>query len=57
MGRCSGLWDKLKRTSGLAIITLPNCEDLPSSEGGDYPECFIPYNNGRSTRDINATSK
>ena len=44
-------------TTTTKIIDLPDCETLPSSEGGDYLECFIPYNNGRARRDINSTGK
>ena len=43
--------------SDLAVIRLPDCKTLPSPEGGDYLECFIPYNNGRNRRDINSTGK
>ena len=43
--------------SSLAVVKLPNCTSLPSPEGGDYLECFIPYNNDRERRDTNSTSK
>ena len=56
-GKCKDLWDKMKTTVSLAIIALPDCHTLPSPEGGDYLECFIPYNNGRARRDINSTGK
>ena len=56
-GKCDGLWRELDALSDLAVIKLPNCETLPSPEGGDYLECFIPYNNGRDRRDINSTGK
>ena len=56
-GKCNGLWEKMKVASGLKIITLPDCKTLPSPDGGDYVECFIPYNNGRTARDINTTSE
>ena len=56
-GKCENLWKKIKQSTGLVIITLPDCETLPSPEGGDYLECFIPYNNGRARRDINSTGK
>ena len=55
MGKCKGLWDTMKTGSSFLIISPPDCETLPSPEGGDYLECFIPYNNGRSRRDINST--
>ena len=54
-GKCGGLWKELRSFSLLAIVKLPDCETLPSPEGGDYLECFIPYNNGRARRDINST--
>ena len=57
MGKCKSLWDNINSISVLAIIKLPDCKTLPSPEGGDYLECFIPYNNGRNRRDINSTSK
>ena len=57
MGKCRTLWNKFNQLSSLAIAKLPNCTSLPSPEGGDYLECFIPYNNGRERRDTNSTSK
>ena len=38
-------------------MDLPDCKTLPSPEGGDHLECFIPYNNGRARRDFNSTGK
>ena len=53
-GKCRDLWSLISATE---IIELPDCKTLPSPEGGDYLECFIPYNNGRTRRDINSTGK
>jgi len=39
------------------MINLPDCKTLPSAEGGEYLECFIPYNNGRERFDQNPTGK
>ena len=56
-GKCKDLWERMKHAGGLVVITPPDCHTLPSPEGGDYLECFIPYNNGRARRDINSTGK
>ena len=56
-GKCESLWEELSTFSQVAIVKLPDCETLPSPEGGDYLECFIPYNNDRTRRDINSTGK
>ena len=55
-GKCKELWNIISVTE-ITEIELPDCETLPSPEGGDYLECFIPYNNGRARRDINSTGK
>ena len=57
MGKCRALWNKINQFSSFAIVNLPNCTTLPSPEGGNYLECFIPYNNGRERRDTDSTSK
>ena len=51
-GKCSELWIS---ASSAGIIELPDCESLPSPEGGDSLECFIPYNEGRGS--INTAGK
>jgi len=42
------LWNGLNLAAELAIIQLPDCSTLPSPEGGDSLECFIPFNHGRT---------
>ena len=44
--RCQELWSELTALSDIQTIRLPNCSSLPSTEGGEYLECFIPYNYG-----------
>ena len=44
-------------TSDFLIIQLPDCHTLPSPEGGDHLECFIPYNYGRNRTDNNLAGK
>ena len=57
--KCRELWEYLQSSSDVAeIIELPDCKTLPSTEGGDHLECYIPVNNGRGRHDDgNSTSK
>ena len=55
-GKCKDVWKDLKNISDV-MIELPDCETLPSKEGGEYLECFIPCNNGRGRFDDNVTGK
>ena len=42
-GPCREVWDRLLLFSGLQTIGLPNCSVLPEANGGEAPECFIPF--------------
>ena len=33
-------------------IRVPDCELLPESNGGDAPECFVPFNLNADRTDI-----
>ena len=44
--RCRDMWIELTTFSDIQTVTLPICSSLPSTEGGEYLECFIPYNHG-----------
>jgi len=46
------LWSELTLASAAQILKLPDCGTLPSPEGGEYLECFIPYSNRRDSRNI-----
>ena len=52
MGECREMWHKLTVLSGVQVIRLPNCSNLPSPEGGEYLECFIRYNNRRDSSNV-----
>ena len=55
--KCRKLWNYLKSSTDVAeVIELPDCKALPFSEGGDYLECYIPCNNGRSRYDDNSST-
>ena len=56
-GKCSDFWNEMNLLAGAQIISLPDCETLPSPEGGDYLECFIPYNSGRVRSNITSAGK
>ena len=38
------MWDSLLLLGRLQTIGLPNCSALPEANGGEAPECFIPFN-------------